>query len=129
MLMRDRLIELFKWRKGKVAFSENAKERESKPVAQSLLHMLFDGVHRCWTQKELHEKLAHNLDRRWNASNNFNNVLSLMDLNDGQKNAAQRLVDGRSANQIVKKSPADTMVTLVMMYLLTEMDLLVERRA
>jgi serine/threonine protein kinase len=127
VLMRDRLTELFKWRKGKIAFSENTNPREEKPIANSLLNLLFDGVHRGWSEDELMEQLRPHLDRKWSASPHFDEALSLMELKDGQKNAAQRLIDKRSCHQIMKKFPTDTMVTLIMLYLLTEMNLLVER--
>jgi hypothetical protein len=129
VLMRDRLVELFKWKKGRVAFSEGTVAREPKPFANSLLHLLFDGVHRNWTQADLKNRLRNLLERKWIPSESMNDVLGHMDLNEGQWTAAQRISEGRPVSHIIKKTPAETMITLVMFYLLTEMGLLVEKRS
>ncbi|MEE2901521.1 MAG: protein kinase [Myxococcota bacterium] len=128
VLMRDRFIELFEWKKGRIAFSEGMTPRESRPFANSLLTLLFDGIHRTWSREKLTSHLRVLLEKRWSPSSNLFEVLERMELTDGQIHAAQKIIDGRPVSQTVKKSPADSMVVLVMFYLLVEMDLLVERR-
>lgn len=128
VLMRDRFIELFEWKKGRIAFSEGMAPRENRPFANSLLTLLFDGIHRTWSRDKLSSHLRILLEKRWSPSNNMFDVLERMELTDGQVHAAQKIIDGRPVSQTIKKSPADSMVVLVMLYLLAEMDLLVERR-
>jgi hypothetical protein len=126
--MRDRLVELFQWRNGRIAFSEGTTPREPKPFSNSLLHLLFDGVHRNWTTETIKTKLGGLMEKRWTPSENLQDVLEQMDFNKGQWNAADRIIEGKPVSQIIKKYPAETMITLVVFYLLTEMGLLIGKR-
>jgi serine/threonine protein kinase len=128
VLMRDRLVELFQWRNGRIAFSEGTTPREPKPFSNSLLHLLFDGVHRNWTTETIKTKLGGLMEKRWTPSENLQDVLEQMDFNKGQWNAADRIIEGKPVSQIIKKYPAETMITLVVFYLLTEMGLLIGKR-
>ena len=124
LFMRDRMAELFTWRRGKFAFDASTLPRSTTPFAPSLLTILVEAVHRSWSRDELIEKLEWKMSRRLEKSERFDDVVAQMDLSKAQDQAARRLAEGRPLVQLMKKYPNDSLVLLIVAYVLTEMDLL-----
>ena len=57
-------------------------------------------------------------------SERFDEVVSQMDLSRAQDTVARRLGEGRSLSQLLKKYPNEATIHLIMVYILSEMDLL-----
>ena len=124
LFMRDRLAEVFTWRSGKFAFDANTVPRSRMPFAPSLLTVLVEAVHRSWSRHELTSTLEWKLPRKLEKSERFDEVIAQMELSKSQEQVARRLADGRPLNALLKKYPNDSLILLILAYVLTEMDLL-----
>jgi hypothetical protein len=124
LLMKDRLVEVFKWRVGKLAFDAGAEVKSNTPFARSLNSVLFDCVYRGYTRDELGRLLEGKMNSRLRRNEHGDAVLKDMALSSKQSAMADKL-QNKSLSSITKKLPAqEALVYMVLAFVLLESDVL-----
>jgi serine/threonine protein kinase len=125
LLMRDRAVEIFRWRVGKFAFDAGAEVKWKTPFARSLHSLLFDSVYRGYTRDELTRLLEPYMNMRLHKTEGSEVVLRDMALTEKQAEIANRVMSWRTLGSIVKKAPAnEALMLMVVAYILLESDVL-----
>ena len=125
LMMRDRLVEVFRWGSGRFAFDADAEPPRSTPFARSLLQVLTEGVHRSFNISELSSMLAPKMTAKLQRAESFASILRLLSLTEKQTELANRLGARKTLGELLRKSSGDTHPQLVLAYVLLEAGALV----
>ena len=110
IFMRDRLVELLRWRQGK--FALDAVAVDAPPFAASLLSSLVDLVARAWTDGELLSRLDPVLGARLAPTPEFAAIVPALDLSKALEVQLDKLVDGKSLVALSRRAPGTPVLAL-----------------
>lgn len=110
IFMRDRLVELLRWRQGK--FALDAVPIDAPPFATSLLSSLVDLVARAWTDGELMSRLDAVLGARLAPTPEFAAIVPALDLTKALEVQLDKLVDGKSLVSLSRRAPGTPVLAL-----------------
>lgn len=120
--MKERLLELFRWRHGSYAVEQTTMISHSSPFIASLLQLLLEMVQRTRSPEELRHLLSGYFDTRFERSERFNRCVADMRLTDAQLSAVAPFGGRTLAGSL--RSSRDEKLALALAYTLIESDLL-----
>lgn len=120
--MKERLLELFRWRSGAYAVEQTTMISHSTPFVGSLLQLLLEMVMRTRTPEELRSLLSAHAETRFERSERFSRCVADMRLNDAQLLAVAPFGGRTLAGSL--RSSRDEKLALALAYTLIEADLL-----
>lgn len=126
LLMRERMIDLFRWGSARFALDSGAPLTHTTPFAPSFLCLLPDMVQRAKSPDVLREALRPYLDARLERSERFSKGVAELRLNEAQTQAVNALSSGALTLGEVLQRARDERLHLTMAYILVETDLLLQ---
>jgi hypothetical protein len=121
--MKDRLMEIFKWREARYAVDSHATVTHTKPFVSSLMNLLLEAVLRTKSEYDLESAIEPWLDMKLVRSERFNRAVAEMRLNEQQ---IQALIPfgGRTLRESLKLAGRDGRLRYALAYILIQTDLL-----
>ncbi len=117
IFMRDRLVEVLRWRQGKFAF--DSVPVESPPFSATLLTGLVDLVARAWTDAELTSRLEPTLAVRLVPGAEFEPIVTALELPKAVEAQLDKLVDGKSLAAVSRRAAGAPVLALGLVMLET----------
>ncbi len=116
-IMRQRMLELFRWRCGRFAFDAAADVRPVLPFESSLFDPLLHGVEYGVTADELWSWMQPYLHSKLERAPTFDRLCRKLSLRPEVTRAAQRLGKKDTISQVLRKHPQDAHRALCLAYI------------
>jgi serine/threonine protein kinase len=124
--MKDRVLDVFKWKNAKFALDFEAPITHTQPFAGSMLALLPEMVHRAKTTDELRLALAPFLSLKLERSERWSKGVQELKLGEPQLQTVHALGSAKTLAQALKQGMRDERINLTLAYVLLETDLLLK---
>lgn len=124
MLMKERMVEVLRWRSGRFVFDPEGKLEAGQPFARSLVSLIPELTHRAFSTEELRTTLAAVMNRKLEAAKELERAMEELTFTEVQKETARALAKGRKAASLAKVRPEEEKIQLLVVHVLLELGLL-----